>query len=232
MINLNFPLRLPSSPPNPNTHPLPPTPIQGQWYLTHTSTPFWRDKRNITISYTPRPTTITTNSAPQLENLTTYQTLTSATLKTVHGIDTPFSADPASSTYDWQGVGWLRIARSRWEVLGWGYAPLASDGEGGVAHGLLDEGVEGEQDGAGECGGEHRAVLLDGGQGAAATAGVQWMVTFAQKSLFTPAGVNVCCRVKEGLPEGWQRELEKGLAGSEDEGVRTLVGGLFAVRQE
>lgn len=139
-------------------------------------------------------------------------------------------------------MGWLRIARSRWEVLGCGHASFAREAERGVGReiewgGLLD-GVEGgERDGAGEREG---ALLSEGERDAAAVlgerenaaAGVQWMVTYARKSLFTPAGVNLCCRLRGGLPVGVQRELEMELAGLGDEGVGGLVREMFAVRHE
>lgn len=36
--------------------------------------------------------------------------------KSIHGIDTP----DGEAAWKWRGTGWLRVASSRWEVLGWG----------------------------------------------------------------------------------------------------------------
>jgi hypothetical protein len=48
-----------------------------------------------------------------------YQTLTSDKIKTIHGIDTA-NAGAGEAVWDWRGTGWLRVASSRWEILGYG----------------------------------------------------------------------------------------------------------------
>lgn len=40
----------------------------------------------------------------------------------MEGIDTP-SLDASGGEWDWRGKGWLRVASSHWEVLGWGDLP-------------------------------------------------------------------------------------------------------------
>ncbi|KAF2677401.1 hypothetical protein K458DRAFT_423893 [Lentithecium fluviatile CBS 122367] len=91
----------------------------------------WRKNRNVCITYTPIPHT----SPVQIDDLVRYQPLRSTTIKTVHGVDKPFAvANTASTTeaspegdkqvaslgYNWRGKGWLVIASSRWEILGYG----------------------------------------------------------------------------------------------------------------
>lgn len=57
----------------------------------------------------------------------------SKSLKTVRGVDKPFDVPNTSATkegdgegevasmaYHWRGKGWLMIASSKWEILGWG----------------------------------------------------------------------------------------------------------------
>jgi len=89
--------------------------IAGSWFLTRTSVPFWKDKRNVVVTFTKVESN---NHFATLDNITTYQTLSSDKVKTVHGIDTPAQGEPAF--YDWRGCGWLRIASSRWEIVGYG----------------------------------------------------------------------------------------------------------------
>lgn len=65
--------------------------------------------------------------------MVTYQNLSSDKLKTVHGVDKPFEVPNTSSApaeaeagevaslgYNWRGKGWLVIATSKWEILGYG----------------------------------------------------------------------------------------------------------------
>ncbi|KAL8732081.1 MAG: hypothetical protein Q9166_003035 [cf. Caloplaca sp. 2 TL-2023] len=107
----------------------PPTPawLSGTWHVTHSTLPMWKSKRNVSITYTPLPSSSPT-SLPQLNDLVNYQTLSSPKQKTVEGIDTP-SPGAKGGEWDWRGKGMLKIASSHWEVLGWGDLPPA-DGEG------------------------------------------------------------------------------------------------------
>lgn len=126
-------LRAPSS--LPSTTPTPPIPaptlafLSGTWSVTHSTLPMWRKNRNVQITYTA----IANTSPPHLDDLVTYQPLSSSSTKTVRGVDKPFAvpgtASPAeadareqraSLAYNWRGKGWLAIASSRWEVLGYG----------------------------------------------------------------------------------------------------------------
>lgn len=62
--------------------------------------------------------------------------------------------------------------------------------------------------------------------------GNQWAVTYFAKTLFTPAGVDVYSRKKEGVGEEVVEGIKEALRGSEDGGLRELVGGLFEVRRD
>ncbi|KAJ5294769.1 hypothetical protein N7508_009590 [Penicillium antarcticum] len=55
---------------------------------------------------------------PKIDDLVEYQAVNSPKIKSVHGIDTPTPGDPGA--WDWRGKGWLVIASSHWEVLGFG----------------------------------------------------------------------------------------------------------------
>lgn len=104
----------------------------------------WRKNRNVVITYTPL------ESPPgAIDDLVEYLPLKSDKLKTVRGIDMPDAN--ISAAYNWRGKGWLKIASSHWEVLGYG------EEEGG------------------------------------------WVVTFFEKTLFTPAGIDIYARHKNGL---------------------------------
>ncbi|KAF2139132.1 uncharacterized protein K452DRAFT_210544, partial [Aplosporella prunicola CBS 121167] len=110
----------------------PPAPawLAGTWHVTHSTLPMWRSKRNVRITYTPLPET----SPPQLDDLVEYQPQHSAHVKTVRGVDKP-AADGAGWAWDWRGRGWLVVATSRWEVLGFGDEAVDS---AGVADAAVD----------------------------------------------------------------------------------------------
>lgn len=90
----------------------------------------WRKNRNVKITYTRIPNT----SPAQIDDVVTYQPLNSDSVKTVHGVDRPFEVpdqskegaegqdgvERANLGYHWRGKGWLMIASSKWEILGYG----------------------------------------------------------------------------------------------------------------
>lgn len=82
------------------------------------------------ITYKAIPST----SPAQIDDLVTYQNLSSDKIKTVKGVDKPFEVpnteaaagdeaeggERASLGYNWRGKGLLVIATSKWEILGYG----------------------------------------------------------------------------------------------------------------
>lgn len=90
------------------------------------------------ITYTRIPGT----NPVHLDDEVSYQALSSTKLKTIHGVDKPFdipattvdgaekangaaeaqapAEEPASLGYNWRGKGFLVVASSKWEVLGYG----------------------------------------------------------------------------------------------------------------
>jgi hypothetical protein len=161
--------------------------LSGTWHVTHSTLLMWKSKRNVAITYKPlSPTTSSpaSDAPPKLDDIVSYQTLSSPKVKTVTGIDTPSGTD--AGAWDWRGKGILMIASSHWEVLGYG------DLE----------------------------------------AGHQWAVTFFAKTLFTPAGIDIYSRRKEGLGERVLGEIIEALAKVEHESVKKLAGEIFEVRRD
>ncbi|KAK4994519.1 hypothetical protein LTR60_007999, partial [Cryomyces antarcticus] len=117
---------------------------------------------------------------------------------TVHGLDKAAGA----GAWDWRGRGWLVVAGSRWEVLGWGDeaasppSPSSSPGAQGP--------------------GRRR----------------QWVVTYFASTLFTPSGLDFYSRDERGLLPWTVAGIKEALAASEDEGVRKLAGEVFEVRMD
>ncbi|EFQ92757.1 hypothetical protein CFE70_000584 [Pyrenophora teres f. teres 0-1] len=102
--------------------------LSGVWNVTHSTLPMWKKSRNVQITYNAIPST----SPAQIDDLVTYQNLTSDKVKTAKGIDKPFEVpnadavgeveggERASLGYNWRGKGLLMIATSKWEILGYG----------------------------------------------------------------------------------------------------------------
>ncbi|KAK7752611.1 hypothetical protein SLS62_005380 [Diatrype stigma] len=122
------------------------------WAVTHSTLSMWRSAQNVRITYKPyKPSTNKPSSSPPLaiDDLVEYEKKGSGSgsgVKSVEGIDKP-AADRAGSgsgsssspggAWDWRGKGWLKIASSHWEVLGYGERPQATaagagDEEGGA----------------------------------------------------------------------------------------------------
>lgn len=91
------------------------------WHVTHSTLPMWKSKRNVRIAYTPLPPSapsIAQDNTDRLDDMVTYQSLSETKVQSVHGVDKAAGGDRGA--WDWRGKGWLVIASSHWEVLGWG----------------------------------------------------------------------------------------------------------------
>jgi hypothetical protein len=67
----------------------------------------------------PSSPSIPTDQTDRIDDHVTYQSATGDKVKEVRGIDK--AANPNSrGEWDWRGKGWLMIASSHWEILGWG----------------------------------------------------------------------------------------------------------------
>lgn len=155
--------------------------LLGRWYITHTSSPAWRDKRNVELTFTSRASISQLNL--QIDDLITYQSLTSSKLQRIQGTDSLSQANPWAWT--WRGNGWLKLVTSHWEILG---------------HGKLQN---------------HG----------------QWIMVYAQKSVFTPAVINVYTRKKKGLPEAMRKEIETAVGEFGHQDLQALMGSLYSVPQ-
>lgn len=155
--------------------------ISGTWHVTHSTLPMWKKSRNVTITYEPFDTSSLNNST-KLRDVVQHQSHTSDKIKTIEGVDTPGE----SGTWDWRGKGWLMIASSHWEVLGYGD----------------------EEDGE------------------------QWAVTYFEKTLFTPAGIDIYSRKKEGLSGVILEGIKGSLKVSESNVVKKLAEEIFEVRND
>ena len=60
----------------------------------------------------------------------------------------------------------------------------------------------------------------------------QWAVTYFSKTMFTPAGIDVYSREKEGPSEAFLAAVKEALAGIEHEPVQKLAGEIFEVKRD
>ncbi|KAH7346757.1 hypothetical protein BKA65DRAFT_585813 [Rhexocercosporidium sp. MPI-PUGE-AT-0058] len=155
----------------PKWHPPPLEWLARTWTVTHSTLPMWRKAKNVRITYKllPPPSSSSSSSSPTLLDDEVSSEPTSKTLlpqpKSIRGIDTPDASVPDGGAWNWRGRGWLRVASSHWEVLGWG-----------------------------------EFVHADGGREG-------WVVTWFEKRLFTPAGVDFYSERRGGWGAGWWRRL-------------------------
>lgn len=150
----------------------------------------WKSKRNVQITYTalePSTPSIAMEQTDRLDDVVSYQGLDSDKVHTVHGVDKASGGSGVTDTWDWRGKGWLMIASSHWEVLGW------ADSQDG-----LDS----------------------------------WVVTYFAKTLFTPAGIDIYSRRKEGLSEQTVQNIKAALGRVDSQDVRQLSGELFEVKMD
>lgn len=127
------------------------------------------------------------------------------------GIETPIEeGQPGHQwAYNWKGEGLLLKAAgtSRWEILGFG----EEEGKGAPVDAAAQE-VSAE----GELEGQKKTV---------------WIVTYFSKTLFTPAGMDVYCRKKEGVSEATLQSIKDAIAEMDDPSIKKLAGEMFAVKR-
>lgn len=171
--------------PQPSSFPAPKEKwLEGTWHVTHSTLPMWKSKRNVKITYKVITRGANIDKSPQndLDDVVEYQTMTSDKVKTVHGNDV---MGERAWDWHWRGHGWLKIATSHWEVLGYG------NHEGG-----------------------------------------DWVVTYFAKTLFTPAGVDIYSRAKEGLSESLLSEIKEAMGKVDDPRFKKLVGDIFEIKHD
>ena len=107
----------------------------------------WRSAQNVRITYKPyvkpgeeKKATTTgdgTGTSVAIDDLVEYEKKDAepvgANIKTVEGIDRPDPAQPLGAAFDWRGKGWLKIASSHWEILGYGERPIHATAQEGAA---------------------------------------------------------------------------------------------------
>ncbi|SMQ48606.1 unnamed protein product [Zymoseptoria tritici ST99CH_1A5] len=92
------------------------------WHVTHSTLPLWKDKKNVRIQYTPlEPSlpSVAKDQTDRIDDLVTYQKANSDKVNEIRGVDKAANPD-SRGEWDWRGKGWLMIASSHWEILGWG----------------------------------------------------------------------------------------------------------------
>lgn len=60
----------------------------------------------------------------------------------------------------------------------------------------------------------------------------QWVVTYFAKTLFTPAGIDVYSRRKEGLSAATLEGIKEALKALDAESLRVLAGQLFEIKSD
>lgn len=168
----------------------PPSPAwlsAGPWFVTYSSLPLWKSKRNVRIGY--KVLSLPHETEVRLDDLIEYQGIASDKIKAIRGTD---KASESPFAWDWRGSGWLFIASSHWEILGYG---------------LLK--------GAGSKGSD-----------------LEWAVTYFEKTLFTPAGIDIYTRPEARVPEGALAEIKAKLKESGGTLLGKQVDELFAVKHD
>jgi len=168
--------------------PLSPSPSQNAKYpihrhVIHSTLPLWKNKTDVSITYTPK----TASTPIQFLDQVSYTTQGSSDTSTITGTDTQLANHP--TRFKWRGKGWLMIASSRWQLLGYSL---------GIIQDLND----------------HPA----------------WAVTYFEKTLFTPAGMDIYSRSPEGLPAPLLDEIFAKITGLGGD-ISILAQGFFEVER-
>ncbi|GAA5891506.1 hypothetical protein JCM6882_004495 [Rhodosporidiobolus microsporus] len=174
--------------------------LMGQWFIIASTLPLWKNKRDVSITYTPIPD----EPATTFDDLVQFH-YDSAALGSlpweVKGVDKlETDVEGNGVRWKWRGKGFLKISTSHWQLLG--YSLLSAPPSGDTESTLPPP------------------VATD----------PEWVVTYFSSTLFTPAGLDIYVRKPDALTEeqveGLVRKLE-GLGGEVEALVKD--GGMFRV---
>ncbi|KAK8864435.1 hypothetical protein IAR55_001684 [Kwoniella newhampshirensis] len=94
--------------------------FMGKWGVVWSTLPMWKDKKDVTITYTPVADQSKINTT--FDDIVEYRKRSAAEgskPSTVKGVDT-LSTGSNGATFDWKGSSYLFFVHSHWEVLGYG----------------------------------------------------------------------------------------------------------------
>ncbi|CDO78165.1 hypothetical protein BN946_scf184467.g4 [Trametes cinnabarina] len=154
------------------------------WHVTHSTLSLWTTKKDVTITYTMKPSS-SGDSTVRFDDVVEYRSRSDTpsskpsrvigvdtlltpesdlTSRTADGGDAASGPRSAQPRFKWRGKGWLAIASSRWQVLGYS-----------------------------------RDTSPDNP--------TAWVVTYFEKTLFTPPGLDIYARTARGLPDELVEEI-------------------------
>ena len=85
--------------------------LKGRWYIHLTNFPMWLkgNRTNPTFNYTIQEK----NGVVGLNDEVSF--LKKGKQTAIHGFDTPLNI--GNTKFEWRGKGWMKILKSRWEIL-------------------------------------------------------------------------------------------------------------------
>lgn len=139
-------------------------------------------------------------------------------MKSVRGSEAP--RGDGYGCWRWRGKGWLMIASSDWEVLGFGRSTSSDKSVYGNATPPSPYPPRTRSRDQNEVQGEGEMERMDD----------DWMVTYFQSTLFTPAGIDIYCRRREGLETCMLQRIRKVLREECGSEVAKLAGDMVEIK--
>ncbi|KAF3099109.1 hypothetical protein TWF569_005006 [Orbilia oligospora] len=198
--------RAPNTPfPSSSLPPLTPTALLKTWWVTTSTLPMWKSAKNIRITYTSIPST------KNIDDIIHYN---------------PRNGPPATNSTPEEAA--KLVTKS---IHGVDY-PL-SENEGDLTYKWRGKGLlfiaTSRWQVVGYGGRDVRTVVGEGGE--EVLEGVEWVVTYFEKSLFTPAGVDVMTVAREGVDGETLGAIGEGLKGIGGV-LGELWGGIFDIPRD
>ncbi|KAI9067144.1 hypothetical protein FKP32DRAFT_1673327 [Trametes sanguinea] len=151
--------------------------FMGTWHVTHSTLPLWTTKKDVTITYAMKPSPAD-DSTVRFDDIVEYRAKSdtpNSKPSRVVGVDTllapPHSDTAAAGNTD--GASAPRPAQTRYKWRGKGWLVIASS----------------------------RWQVLGCSRDPSAENPHAWAVTYFEKTLFTPPGLDIYARTAQGLPD-------------------------------
>ncbi|KAI0769331.1 hypothetical protein BD413DRAFT_613880 [Trametes elegans] len=177
--------------------------FMGTWHVTHSTLPLWKSKKDVTITYALKPSSnaTTVQFLDTVEYRSKSDPATSSRSRVV-GVDTLLAPPESSQSSTSADGSRARPAPTRYKWRGKGWLAVASS----------------------------RWQVLGCSRDVGPSNTGAWAVTYFEKTLFTPPGLDVYARTPAGLPPALVRALVReaeALGGD----VAHLARGLFEVER-
>ncbi|KAL9074140.1 MAG: hypothetical protein Q9157_004509 [Trypethelium eluteriae] len=227
------------------------THLKGRWHVTHSTLPIWKDKKNVTITYTILPDKKDGSKGLFKKSGSEAECDASIQEKSVDGIEGGEGEDGGVESHkledviEYQEHGKSKVCTvkgvdtisagdntSAWNWRGKGIIKIASSHWEILGWGVDNSTISTSTQPQTEAGEKTNGTVINGYEATDGPHERQWMVTYFAKTYFTPAGMDIYSRHPDGVSEKLFDEIRQALTEIDAPHLAELAGKLYQVGRD